>query len=82
MEGAYGLTTFRASTLTAWVRLCLSAGGTTSAMDELGAPILDPLPFGPSVFTLPGCLSTLRLFPITTFISSSHMLAIPRDPGP
>jgi hypothetical protein len=49
MEGAYGLTTFRASTLTAWVRLCLSAGGTTSAMGELGAPIPDPLPFGPSL---------------------------------
>jgi hypothetical protein len=49
MEGAYRLTTFRASTLTAWVRLCLSAEGTTSAIGELGAPIPDPLPFGPSL---------------------------------
>jgi hypothetical protein len=43
-------------------------------MGELGAPILDPLPFGPSVSTLPGCLSTFRLFPITTFISGSRLL--------
>ena len=45
----FGLTTFRASTLTAWVRFCLSAGGATSAMGEFEAPIPDPLPVGPSL---------------------------------
>jgi len=28
-----------------WFRFCLSAGGASSAMDELGASIPDPLPF-------------------------------------
>jgi len=41
------LTTFRASTRSAWVRLRLFAGGSTSTIGELGAPILDPLPIWP-----------------------------------
>ena len=66
----------------AWVRFRLSAGGTTSAMGELGAPILDPLPFGPSLYALAGQVSTFGLFSLTTFISGSHMLTIPRNPSP
>ena len=67
---------------TTWVRFRLSAGGTSSAIGELGAPILDPLPFGPSLCVLVGQISTFSLFSITTFISGSHLLTIPRYPRP
>ena len=60
----------------------LSAGGATSAMGELGAPILDPLPFGPSLYALAGQVSTFGLSTITAFISDSHMLTILRNPSP
>ena len=66
----------------AQVRFRLSAGGSTSAMGELGAPIPDLLPFGPSLYALAGQISTFGLFPITTFISDSHMLTILRNPSP
>jgi hypothetical protein len=42
-------------------RFRLSAGGAPSAIDELGAPIPDPLPFGPSLFALAGRVSTFGL---------------------
>jgi len=42
-----GLT--RSVQVPAWVRLRLSAGGSPSAIGELGAPIPDPSPFGPSL---------------------------------
>jgi hypothetical protein len=66
----------------AWVRFRLSAEGTPSAIGELGAPIPDPLPFGPSLSALPGLVSTFGLFLVTTFISGSHLLTIPRNPSP
>jgi hypothetical protein len=66
----------------AQVRFRLSAGGSTSAMGELGAPILDPLPFGPSLYALVGQVSTFGLFSLTTFISGSLMLTILRNPSP
>jgi len=43
-------------------------------MGELGAPIPDPLPLGPSLYALVGQVSTFGLSQITTFISGSHML--------
>jgi len=43
-------------------------------MGELGAPIPDPLPLGPSLCALVGQVSTFGLSQITTFISGSHML--------
>jgi len=51
-------------------------------MGELGAPILDPSPFGPSLSALLGLFSTFGLSSVTTFISGSHVLTLPRDPGP
>jgi len=51
-------------------------------MGELRAPIPDPLPFGPSLYALVGQVSTFGLFSLTTFISGSHVLTIPRDSGP
>ena len=59
-----------------WVRSCLSAGGSSSVMDELGASIPDPLPFWPKPVSIFG------LFQLTTFISSSHLLTIPHYPSP
>jgi hypothetical protein len=50
-------------------------------MDELGAPIPDLLPFGPSLYALVGQVSTFGLSPLTTFISGSHMLTILRNPS-
>ena len=72
----------RSMQVPAWVRFRLSAGGAPSAIDELGAPIPDPLPFGPSLFALAGRVSTFGLFSVTTFISGSHLLTIPRNPSP
>ena len=46
---------------TAWVRFRLSAGGTPSAIGELGAPIPDPLPFGPSLVSPCGASQHLWL---------------------
>jgi hypothetical protein len=46
---AIGLTTFHMSTIPGGVRLRLSAGGAASARGELGAPLPDHLPFGPSL---------------------------------
>ena len=60
----------------------LFAGGSPSAMGELGAPIPDLLPFGPSLSALLRLFSTFGLSSITTFISGSRMLTMPRDPGP
>ena len=60
----------------------LFAGGSPSAMGELGAPIPDLLPFGPSLSALLGLVSTFGLSSVTTFISGSRMLTMPRDPGP
>lgn len=67
---------------TAWVRSRLSAGGAPSAIGELGAPIPDPSPFGPSLLALLAHASTFGLFSSTTFIGGSHMLTIPRYPSP
>ena len=72
----------RSMQVPAQVRFRLSAGGSTSAMGELGAPILDPLPFGPSLYALAGQVSTFGLSQITTFISGSHVLTILRNPSP
>ncbi len=74
----------------AWVRACpersegfrLSAGGTPSTIGELGAPIPDPLPFGPGLFALAGRVSTFGSYSVTTFISGSHLLTMPRNPSP
>ncbi len=67
-----GLTTFRTSTIPGGVRLCLSAGGTTSAGGELAAP-----PTSPPAFWLKP-LSLFGLLAITTaqqqFTWVSHTL--------
>jgi hypothetical protein len=63
----------------AWVRFCLSAGGATSAMGELGAPIPDPLPFGPSV-SASWTVQHLALFLTLDAYRGSLTLTIPRHP--
>jgi hypothetical protein len=65
----------------AWVRSRLSAGGASSATGEVRAPVPDHLPFGPSLLALAGLVSTFGLLELTTFISDSHMLTIPRHPS-
>jgi len=77
----YGFTTFHAQTIE-WVRFRLFTGGASSAVRELEPLTPGHLPFGPSLFALVGQISTFGLFSVTTFISGSHMLAIPRYPSP
>lgn len=65
-----------------WVRSCLSAGDTPSAIGELGAPIPDPLPFGTQAYDPCGVFSIFSLAAITTFISNSHVLTMPFHSSP
>ena len=77
----YGFTTFHAQTI-AWVRFRLFTGGALSAVRELEPLTPDHLPFGPSLLALLGLASTFGLFPLTTFISGSHVLTIPSTLAP
>ena len=60
---------------TVWFRSRLSAGGTTSAPGEFGAPRSWPRTFWSKRF------SSLRLAFVTTFNDASPELTLPHDPG-
>jgi len=77
----YGFTTFHAQTIE-WVRFRLFTGGASSAVRELEPLTPGHLPFGPSLLALLGLISTFGLFPLTTFISGSHVLTIPSTLAP
>ncbi len=70
-----GLTTFRTSTIPGGVRLCLSAGGTTSARGDQVPPLPGHVPFGSSLSASLACWLLRRLN------SSSPGLAIPSNPS-
>ncbi len=70
-----GLTTFRTSTNPGGVRLRLCAGGTTSARNEIRAPLPGHMPFGSSLSASLACQLLRRLH------SGSLTLAIPSNPS-